>query len=135
MFDLASCLRTLVSAIVFAGIEYRYVNRREAQWTKEKEGFYESSLLSKYTPYHVFFLLPLFLAISYTGSITAWAGNVFLAALVEDLAYFAWRKKMVVPGEWTTQLFGSVRVGNTAIPVWWPLDLLIVLLMYSVTLA
>ena len=135
MFEPTSFVRVLLVGVIYAGIEYRYINRREQEWTRKVEGFYEKAALGKYSPYQVFFLLPLFVVISYTQSITAWAGNVFLLALVEDLAYFGWRGRMVKEGEWTTQLFGSFRVGRTVvIPVWWPIDLVIALLLFSVPL-
>ncbi len=124
----------LVAAVIYAGIEYSYVNRKEAPWTKQIEGFHEKPVFWKYTRYHVYLLLPLFIAISYTGSITAWAGNIFLMALVEDVAYFAWRGKMVSEGEWTVQLFGSFKLGGVVVPVWWPLDAVIVILSYAIPL-
>lgn len=134
MFDLSSFLRVLAAAVIYAGIEYRYVNRKEAQWTNQIDDFYDKPVISKYSRYHVFFLLPLFVVISYAASITAWAGNVFLVAFIEDAAYFAWRGKMVLQGEWTAQLFGSIRLGGIVVPVWWPLDVLIVLIVYSIPL-
>ncbi len=134
MFDPISFLRVSAAAIIYAGIEYRYVNRREAGWTKEVEGFYEKPFASKYTQYHVLFLLPLFVVIAYTGSIAAWAGNVFLTAFLEDAAYFAWKGKMVSEGEWSTQLFGSFKLGGVVVPVWWPLDILLVVFFYGIPL-
>ena len=134
MFEPVSFVRVVLVGVIYAGIEYRYINRREQEWTKKVEGFYEKAAFGKYSPYQVFFLLPLFVAISYTQSITAWAGNAFLLALVEDFAYFLWRGKMVVEGEWTTQLFGSFKVGSTVVPVWWPIDLVIVLVLFAVPL-
>lgn len=134
MFDLLSFFKVIVVAVIYAGIEYRYINRKEAPWTQQIDGFYEKPIFGKYTPYHVFFVLPLFIAISYTGSITAWTGNVFLVAFVEDVAYFAWRGKMVLEGEWTAQLFGSFKLGGVVVPVWWLLDLVIVLFFYAIPL-
>lgn len=132
MFELISFFRVIAAAVIYGGIELRYVNRNEAEWTKHIDGFYEKPALWKYTRYHVFFLLPLFIILSYTGSITAWAGNVFLVALIEDVAYFAWRNKMVLQGEWTAQLFGSFKLGGVVVPVWWPLDVLTVLFFYAI---
>ncbi len=134
MFDLLSFFKAILAALIYAGIEYRYVNREEAGWTKQIDGFYEKPIFWKYTRYHVYFVLPLFIVISYAGSITAWAGGVFLVALVEDVAYFAWRGKMVSEGEWTAQLFGSFKLGGVVLPVWWPLDLVIVLFFYAIPL-
>ncbi len=134
MLDLLSFFKVLAAAVIYAGIEYGYVNRKEAEWTKKIDGFYEEPVFWKYTRYHVYFLLPLFIVISFTGSITAWAGNVFLLALVEDVAYFAWRGKMVTQGEWTAQLFGSFNLGGSVVPVWWPLDLVLVLFFYAIPL-
>ncbi len=134
MFEPVSFVRVFLAAIIYGGIEYRYINRREAEWTKKVEGFQEKEVFEKYSPYQLFFLLPLFVVVSYTGSIAAWTGNVFLFALLEDIIYFAWRGKMVMKGEWTTQLFGSFQVGSVVIPVWWPLDLVIALTLYAVPL-
>ncbi len=134
MFEPVSFIRVFLAAILYGGIEYRYINRREAEWTKKVEGFDEEPVFEKYSAYQLFFLLPLFVVVSYTASITAWAGNVFLFALLEDILYFAWRGKMVMKGEWTTQLFGSFQVGSFVIPVWWPLDMIIAIFLYAVPL-
>ena len=130
MFDAVSFVRVLAFGVVFAGIEYRYINRREAEWTKKMEGFYEKPAFWVFSPYHTFLLLPLFLVAGFTFPITAWAGNVFLLAVVEDIAYFAWRGKKVAKGEWTTTLFGSFSIGGLLVPVWWPLDVLIAAFLY-----
>ena len=130
MFDLASFARIVAFAIIFAGIEYRYVNRSEAEWTGKVEGFHEKPLFWVITPYHAYLLLPLFIAVSYTLPITAWAGNTFVLAVFEDVAYFWWRGRAVAKGEWTTTLFGSFRVGKLVIPVWWPLDLMVAAGLY-----
>ena len=132
MFEPISFVRVVLAAIIYGGIEYRYINRREEDWTKKVEGFLEKPAFGKYSPYQVFFLLPLFAVISHTQSLAAWAGNVFLLALLEDLAYFGWRGEMVKNGEWTTQLFGSFKVGSVVIPVWWPIDLMITLSLYLI---
>jgi hypothetical protein len=125
LFDLLSFARVLAFGIIFAGIEYRYINRREAEWTKKTEGFNEKPVFWVISPYHFFLLLPLFIVSSFSLSITAWAGNTFLLAVVEDMAYFVWKGKGVTKGEWTTTLFGSFNIGNVVIPLWWPLDLLV----------
>ena len=130
MFDAVSFVRVLAFGIVFAGIEYRYVNRREQEWTKKMEEFYEKPAFWVISPYHAFLLLPLFIAAAFTFPITAWAGNTFLLAVVEDIAYFAWKGKGVAKGEWTTTLFGSFSIGGFVVPVWWPLDLLIAAFLY-----
>jgi hypothetical protein len=132
LFEPISFFRVVLAAIIYGGIEYRYINRREEDWTKKVEGFMEKPVFGKYSPYQVFFLLPLFAVISYTQSVTAWAGNVFLLAFLEDLAYFGWRGEMVKEGEWTTQLFGSFKVGSAVIPTWWPIDLVITLSLYAI---
>ncbi|MDA4128318.1 MAG: hypothetical protein OK422_02470 [Thaumarchaeota archaeon] len=130
MFDPPSFLRVVAFAVIFGGIEYRYVNRREAQWTREVPGFDEKPVFWLYAPYHFYFLLPLLIVVSFTPSVSAWAGNVFYAALAEDVAYFVWRGKTVMRGEWTTQLFGSFQLGKVTVPAWWPLDALIVTAFY-----
>jgi len=130
LFDPVSLVRVVAIGIIFAGIEYRYVNRREAGWTKETEGFQEKPVFWVISPYHLYLLLPLFIAASFTLPITAWAWNAFTLAVVEDIAYFAWRGKGVAKGEWTTTLFGSFSVGGVEIPVWWPLDLLIAAFLF-----
>lgn len=132
MFDPGSFVRVLVFAIIFAGIEYRYVNRREKDWTKTVEGFVEKPAFWVITPYHFYFLLPLFIVASFTLPITAWAGNTFVLAILEDIAYFGWKGKLVIRGEWTTTLFGSIGVGRLVIPIWWPLDTLVAVALYLV---
>jgi hypothetical protein len=134
LFDPASFLRVLVFGIIFAGIEFRYVNRREKDWTPPAHGFLEKPAFWVITPYHAFFLLPLFIVSSFTLPITAWAGNTFLLAVIEDIAYFVWRGRGVAKGEWTTTLFGSFSIGRIVIPTWWPLDTLIAAALYLVPL-
>ena len=124
MFDPASFVRVVIFGIVYAGIEYRYVNRHEAQWTKSTEGFNEKPVFWVISPYHFYLLLPLFIVVSYAPSLTAWAGNALFLAVVEDAAYFIWRRRPVTKGDWTTTLMGSIRVGAVELPVWWPLDVL-----------
>ena len=132
MFDLASFIRVSVFAIIYGGIEYRYVNRSEDEWTKNIEGFIEKPVFGVFTPYHVFLLLPLFVSVSFVLPITAWAGNCFLVGLVEDVAYFVWRGKWVMKGEWTTKILGSFGVGDVVVPSWWPLSIVLVILIYLV---
>ena len=134
MFDTASFLRILVFAIIYAGIEYRYVNRREKDWTQPAEGFAEKPVFWVITPYHLFFLLPLFIASSFTLPISAWAGNTFVLAVMEDIVYFAWKGKLVTKGEWTTTLFGSFSIGRLVVPVWWPIDTVVAVALYLVPL-
>lgn len=134
MFDPASFVRVVVFGIVYAGIEYRYVNRREADWTKKTEGFFEKPVFWVISPYHMYLLLPLFITAAFALPLTAWAANTFLLAVAEDIAYFAWRGKSVMSGEWTTTLFGSFRLGRFVIPVWWPLDLIVAAALYLVPL-
>lgn len=130
MFELASFLRIVAFAVVFAGIEYRYVNRYEREWTKVKDEFNEKHVFWVITPYHLYLLLPLFIIASYSPSITAWAGNAFFLAVLEDVLYFFWRGRAVVPGDWTTTLFGSLKLGSLHVPRWWPLDTFIAAVLY-----
>ena len=123
MFDPASFVRVVAFSLIYAGIEYRYVNRFERPWTKSQEEFLEKPVFWVISPYHLYLLLPLFIVVSYSPSISAWAGNVFFLAVLEDMAYFAWRGTAVSKADWTTTLFGSFRVGGFEVPVWWPLDL------------
>lgn len=125
MFDPWSFVRVVVFGIIYAGIEYRYVNRYEKEWTKTAEGFVEKPVFWVITPYHLYLLLPLFIVASYAPSITAWAGNTFTLAVLEDVAYFGWRGRAVAKGEWTTTLFGSFSFGRAEIPAWWPLDIVL----------
>jgi hypothetical protein len=120
LFDPGSFVRVVAFALVFAGIEYRYVNRFE----RDPAGgvFAEKPVFWVVTPYHAFLLLPMFIVVAYSSSVGAWAGNTFFLAVIEDVAYFAWRGRSVVEGEWTTTLFGSFKVGGLVVPVWWPLD-------------
>ena len=134
MFEPASFVRVVVFGIVFAGIEYRYVNRREADWTTKTEGFIERPAFWVISPYQAYLLLPLFITAAFALPLSAWAANTFLLAVLEDVAYFVWRGKSVMAGEWTTTLFGSFRLGRFVIPAWWPVDLLVAAALYLVPL-
>jgi hypothetical protein len=134
LFEPASFVRAVVFGIIYAGIEYRYVNRSEADWTKKTEGFFEKPVFWVIPPYQLYLLLPLFITAAFALPLTAWAANTFLIAVVEDIAYFAWRGKSVMSGEWTTTLFGSFRLGRFVIPVWWPLDLIVAAALYLIPL-
>ena len=134
MLEPESFVRSIAFAIIYAGIEYRYINRNEAGWTKEVEGFFEKPAFWVISPYQAYLLLPLFITAAFTPSVAAWAANTFLIAVLEDVAYFAWRGKSVVAGEWTTTLFGSVKVGRWVVPLWWPLDLVFIVTLYAVPL-
>jgi hypothetical protein len=130
LFDPVSFARVAVFGVIYAGIEYRYVNRHEAGWTKEAEGFNEKFVFWVISPYHLLFLLPLFIAASFTFSITGWAGNTFFLAVLEDVVYFFWRGRFVTKADWTTTVLGSVGVGRHEIPLWWPLDIAIAAALY-----
>jgi ABC-type spermidine/putrescine transport system permease subunit II len=130
LFDLASFVRVVAFGIIYAGIEYRYVNRYEKDWPKTFEGVAEKPVFWVITPYHLFLLLPLFIVVSFSFSISAWAGNAFLLAVLEDIVYFAWRGRAVSKEDWTTTLFGSFRIGGAVIPVWWPLDIIVAGALY-----
>jgi hypothetical protein len=123
LFDPVAFIRVVAFGIVYAGIEYRYVNRYERDWTKTAEGFVEKPVFWEISPYHLYLLLPLFVIASYSTSFTAWAGNTFFLAVLEDMFYFAWRGSPVSKKDWTTTLMGSFRLGKMEIPVWWPIDL------------
>jgi len=125
LFDPGSFLRVAVFGVIYAGIEYRYINRYEREFPTTAEGVSEKAVFWVITPYHLFLLLPLFVAVSFILPITAWAGNTFFLAVLEDIVYFAWRGKSVTADDWTTTLFGSFSVGRFVIPVWWPLDILV----------
>jgi hypothetical protein len=125
LFDPGSFLRVAVFGAIYAGVEYRYVNRYERDWPQTAEGVLEKPVFWVITPYHLFLLLPLFVTVSFTLPITAWAGNTFFLAVLEDIVYFVWRGKAVTKEDWTTTLMGSFRVGRCVIPVWWPLDIMI----------
>lgn len=130
MFDPLSFIRSIAFAIIYAGIEYRYVNNREEGWTKDGYNFREKPLFALYTPYHVFLLLPLFIAVAFTLPLTAWAGNAMLIALVEDISYFGWRVRWIEKGEWTTKLYGSFSLGRRAVPFWYPVFVVCVSVLY-----
>lgn len=134
MFDPASFIRVLVFGAFYAGIEYRYVNRYERGSDRLGDGFMEKPVFWVITPYHLYLLLPLFVTVSFTLPITAWAGNAFFLAVLEDVVYFAWRGRFVSKGDWTTTLFGSMKVGRYEIPLWWPLDGAIAGVLYLVPL-
>ena len=130
MFDPGSFVRVVVFGIIYAGIEYLYVNRREADWTKNAEGFNEKPVFWAITPYHFYLMLPLFVVASYAPSLSAWAGNTFFLAVIEDAVYFIWRRKPVAKRDWTTTLMGSFRLGRMEVPVWWPLDTMIAAVLF-----
>lgn len=125
MFDPASFLRVIAFGVIYAGIEYRYVNRHESEWTRTAPGFGEKAVFWVISPYHLYLLLPLFIVVSFAFPVTAWAGNVFALAVLEDVAYFVWRGRGVAEGEWTTTLLGGFRFGRFVIPLWWPLDIIL----------
>ena len=130
MFDLVSFVRALAFAVFYAGIEYRYVNRREEGWTKKVEGFFEKPVFWKIAPYQAYLLFPIFVIVGCTMPVTAWAGNTLLIMVLEDVAYFVWRGSWVRAGDWTTTLLGSISVGRRVIPLWWVPAVLLVLVLY-----
>jgi hypothetical protein len=132
LFDPGSFIRVAVFGVVYAGIEYRYVNRYEREWTRTAEGFNEKPVFWVISPYHLYLLLPLFVIASYSPSLTAWAGNAFFLAVLEDVVYFVWRGTPVSNKDWTTTLMGSFRIGSAEVPVWWPLDILVAVALYLV---
>lgn len=131
MLDPASFGRVLAFAAVYAGIEYRYVNRWERGLPEDRQGEPEKPAFWVVLPYHVYFLLPAFVVVSFALPPTAWAGNGLLLAVAEDVAYFCWRRKWVAPGEWTTTLMGSLNAGEYAIPLWWPVCLAAAAALYA----
>jgi hypothetical protein len=132
LLDPASFARVAVFGAIYAGVEYRYVNRYERDWTKEKEEFNEKPVFWVISPYHFYLLLPLFVTVSYAPSLTAWAGNVLFLAVFEDMVYFVWRRSPVSKKDWTTTLMGSFRVGPMEVPYWWPIDLAAAALLFWV---
>ena len=130
MFDAASFLRAVAFAAVYAGIEYRYVNRREVDWTGTTGGFGEKPVLSIFMPYHVYLLLPLFAVVAFAWPLTEWVANGLVLAVVEDAVYFAWRGRRVAKGEWTSTLIGSFSVGGFVVPTWWVLDVVVAAGLY-----
>ena len=130
MFDFTSFARILAFAIVYAGVEYRYVNRYESEWAGGEEVYTERFLFSVVRPYHLYLLLPMFIVVSFSWPITAWAGNVFALAILEDVFYFVWRRKKVRKGEWTTRLMGSLSLGGLVLPLWWPTDAVVAVALY-----
>ncbi|MDV3293008.1 MAG: hypothetical protein LYZ70_01925 [Nitrososphaerales archaeon] len=134
MIEFLSFLRTFVFAVIFGGMEYRYVNRREGKWTYEVDGFYEKPAFWLISPYQAYFLLPAFVVVAFAPSVSAWAANTFLVATLEDVAYFLWRGEWVKSGEWTTLLFGSVTVADRVVPLWWPLAIALSVACYLMPL-
>ena len=132
MFDAASFLRVVAFALVYAGIEYRYVNRYELEWTKTAEGFVEKPALHVFAPYHVYLLFPLFAFAAFAWPFTTWVANGLILAVLEDAAYFWWRGRWVAKGEWTTTIVGSFSAGAREIPAWWPLDILAAAVLFLV---
>jgi hypothetical protein len=134
LLELLSLARSAVFAILYACMEYRYINRREARWTEEVPGFFEERAFWEISPYQAYLLLPMFVVVAVASSLTAWAANTFLIALLEDVAYFAWRGEWVRKGEWTTRLFGSFDLAGNVVPTWWPLTLAIAAAFYLMPL-
>ena len=134
MFDPETFIRVIAFGIVYAGIEYRYVNRYERGWTKTAEGFVEKPVFWQIAPYHFYLLLPLFVIVSFSTSLTAWAGNVFFLAVFEDMVYFIWRGSPVSKKDWTTTLMGSIGAGRMEVPVWWPVDLAVAVALFVLPL-
>ena len=130
MFDAASFLKVVAFALVYAGVEYRYVNRYEREYTKTAEGFVEKPVFSVFSPYHVYLLLPLFAIVAFAEQFSAWVGNGLVLAVLEDIAYFGWRGRWVTKGEWTTTLMGSFKLGRIEIPTWWPIDIVAALALF-----
>ena len=134
MLEPLSLVRSVGFAVLFAGVEYRYINRREASGKDGLDQLGERPAFWVITPYHAYFLLPVFILVALAPLVTAWAANTFLIALLEDVAYFTWRGKWVQSGEWTTLMFGSFRVSRVTIPTWWPLALAISVSLYLMPL-
>jgi hypothetical protein len=126
-----SFVRVIAVAAIFAGLEYRYVNNREKGSSGAVADFKERPVFSTIYPYHLYFVLPLFVLASFALPLTAWAANVFLLATLEDALYFVWRRKWIQPGDWTTKMFGSFRVGGATIPTWYPLALAAAAALYA----
>ncbi|HXW37249.1 MAG TPA: hypothetical protein VEJ36_05040 [Nitrososphaerales archaeon] len=131
MFDFYSALRIGGFAVLFSGFEYFVVNRREANGSSAPSVLGAKPIFMEFYPYHLLFVLPVFIVVSYSASISAWAANVFLLALVEDALYFAWRGRWIVRGDWTAQTFGSFSVGGRVIPNWYPFALLAAAGLYA----
>ena len=125
MFDPGSFVRVAAFGVVYAGIEYRYVNRYEREPVATAVGAAEKPVFWAILPYHLYLLLPLFVIASYSPSFTAWGGNAFFLAALEDMAYFAWRRIPVSKKDWTTTLMGSFKVGPMEVAYWWAVDLLV----------
>jgi hypothetical protein len=134
LLELLSFIRSVSFAILFAGIEYRYVNRREVTWKDGVDQEGEKPAFWLISPYQAFLVFPAFVVVALAPSISAWAANTFLIALVEDVAYFLFRGSWVRAGEWTTNLFGSFSVAGRVIPVWWPLSLVMSAVCYLMPL-
>jgi hypothetical protein len=134
LFEAASFLRVVVFAVIYAGIEYRYVNRYERDYTRTAEGFVEKPALFVFAPYHVYFLVPLFALVSFDWPFTTWVANGLVLAVLEDEAYFAWRGRRVAKGEWTTTIMGSFGVAGFEVPAWWPVDILVAAVLYLLPL-
>jgi len=134
LFDPESFLRVVAFAVVYAGIEYRYVNRYERDYTKTAEGFVEKPVIGVFAPYHVYLLLPLFAIVSFVPSFLNWVANGLVLAVLEDVAYFVWRGKRVAKGEWTTTIIGSFSLGRYEVPTWWPVDIVVAALFFLLPL-
>jgi hypothetical protein len=134
LFDLFAFIRIVGFAVLFGCLEYRYIYRREAPWTKEVEGFNEEPAFWIIGPYQAYLVLPAFVVVALSPSITAWAGNAFLVAFLEDVAYFVWRGTWVRSGEWTTRLFGTFTVAGKVFPAWWPMAFAVAVAFYLMPL-
>ncbi|RZN60753.1 hypothetical protein [Candidatus Methanodesulfokora washburnensis] len=58
-------------------------------------------------------------------------GNFFLICLLEDVSYFVLAGRMITPSDYTAKMLGYFQIGNVVIPVWYILDLILVVYFYS----
>lgn len=130
MFDSAAFVRVVAFAAIYAGIEYRYINRYERGWTKKTVEFNEKPVFWVISPYQLYLLLPLFVVVAFSPSLTAWGGNTAFLIVLEDAIYFMWRRKPVGKSDWTTTLMGSFRIGRLQMPLWWPLGAFVAALLF-----
>ena len=134
MLELLPLARSVLFAVLFAGIEYRYINRKEVGWKDGLDQEGERPAFWVISPYQLYLLFPIFIVVGFSASVSAWVANTFAIALLEDVAYFVWRRAWVKRGEWTTLMFGSFEVAGKAVPAWWPLALTISLACYLMPL-
>ncbi|GEM_PF-3768206 len=134
---------TVVFVSLFYGLmEYAFMDyRRVYNWSKE---WFPQVYLRGISPYHFFYMFPLFLYLSLLPAIDLLfrkkkkaflfltIANLSSMVLLEDALFFVWRivcplpddpaaGKWIEEGYWTTKIMGCFKVFGVIIPNWYPI--------------